>query len=109
MNIKILSFTFFASLLLLTNNYQFADQPKEKTIRLYIFQHCPFCLKVINHLKSINHINDVELVTVDTPEKRDELQKLSGGLQVPFLHDIEKNIKMLESADIIKHFSARFN
>ena len=79
-----------------------------KSITLFYYPSCPYCHKVINFLKKINHLNDVALVNCDQPQNLALLIKLSNGRQCPFLFDEEKNIKMLESSDIIQYLATRF-
>lgn len=68
---------------------------------IYVSAHCPFCHLVQNFV-SENNI-EVEYKNRDVPEIRDELLERGGKTQVPYLVDVEHNIEMYESADIIEH------
>ena len=93
--------------LFLASTHTIHAKKSSQSIKLYTTKHCGYCHKVIKFLKEIGHYDDV--VIVDANENYDELVELSGGSQVPFLHDVPKSVKMLESADIIKYFKTRFN
>lgn len=83
---------------------------QEKTqIKLYSYPNCPYCKKVINYLKSINQLEKITVIDVTNSSTMQELKKLNNNnTQCPFLYDPERNIKMLESSDIIKYLSTRF-
>ncbi|MFA5998892.1 MAG: glutaredoxin [Candidatus Babeliales bacterium] len=101
---------FFATLicgLFLASTLELKAAPSKKSIKLYTTKNCGYCHKVIKFLKKIKHYDDV--IIVDANEKYDELVKLSGGSQVPFLHDEQRSVTMLESDDIIEYFKNRFN
>ena len=82
----------------------------EKTnIKLYSYPNCPYCKKVINYLKSINKLDNITIVDVSNRANMQELLAINNNnTQCPFLYDPEKNVKMLESDDIIKYLSTRF-
>jgi len=82
----------------------------EKTqIKLYVYPNCPYCHKVINFLRAKNNLEKITIVDVTNKTNMQELLSLNkGNTQCPFLYDPEKNIKMLESSDIIKYLSTRF-
>lgn len=76
---------------------------KEKTMpELFILESCPYCKKVMEFLDE-NSISYKKL-DVSEPENYDNLQKIGGKSQVPFLYDKEKDVKMYESDDIIEYF-----
>ena len=82
---------------------------QKNQIKLYIYPNCPYCKKVINYLKSINQFDNVAIVDVTNNGNMQELLALNNkNTQCPFLYDPEKNIKMLESDDIITYLSTRF-
>ncbi len=73
----------------------------EHTYKLFVMQHCPYCVRVQNYLDS----NNIRLPTVDieaSQDAYDELERVGGKIQVPCLFiDGEP---MYESADIIDYF-----
>ncbi len=82
---------------------------EKNQIKLYIYPSCPYCKKVINYLRSKNHLDKITIIDVTNKTNMQELLSLNkGNTQCPFLYDAEKNIKMLESDDIIKYLSKRF-
>ncbi len=78
-------------------------------IILYIYPQCPYCKRVMNYLKSSG--NEDKVLIMDASD-RNNLQKLrqlnNNNTQCPFLYDPEKNVKMLESLDIIAYLKKRF-
>ena len=70
-------------------------------LKLFTTSVCPYCDYVKAEFKKLG----VKYETVDAslPENREELIKLGGKSQVPFLLDEEKNVKMYESRDIVKY------
>jgi glutathione S-transferase len=73
-------------------------------IELYQSEGCPFCVKVRLAFEQmeVSYVSKSMPLRVDSAFKQ-ELIKLGGKTQVPFLHDPEKNIKMYESNDIIDY------
>lgn len=69
---------------------------------LFILESCPYYKKVMEFLDE-NSISYKKL-DVSEPENYDNLQKIGGKSQVPFLYDKEKDVKMYESDDIIEYF-----
>ena len=72
---------------------------------LYILHTCPYSQKVMNFMddKKIKYkTHDI----TDLKEKQ-ELLKLGGKEQVPFLYDSENNVKMYESDDIINYLAVK--
>ncbi len=69
---------------------------------LYILESCPYCRKVMDFLNG----NDIEYNKLDIsePENYDNLLKIGGKSQVPFLDDEKKGVRMYESDDIIDYF-----
>lgn len=70
-------------------------------INLFILKNCPYCRKVVDFLE----INNIEhkLLDIDEKQNYDEMMKLGGKRQVPFLFDSEYNVVMYESDDIIEY------
>ena len=79
-------------------------------IEIYLAERCPFCVKVRWYCeeKGIPYIlKPVKLGKTSSPIK-DELMKLGGKTQVPFLVDPERDIKMYESDDIISYLEEHY-
>lgn len=74
-------------------------------IDLYILETCPFCRKVMNFFDE----NNIKYNKKDIIDKKnlDELIKLGGKQQVPFLFDSDNNKSMYESDDIIEYVKNR--
>lgn len=70
-------------------------------INLFILNSCPYCQKVIDFLKTTDI--DFNLLDINEQQNYDEMMKLGGKRQVPFLFDNENNVVMYESADIIEY------
>ncbi len=79
-------------------------------IELYYSERCPYCVKVLNFLKaeSIPFVSKVIPLGSATTPVKDELMRLGGKTQVPFLVDPEKGVKMYESDDIIAHVKKHY-
>ncbi len=74
-------------------------------IELYHAESCPYCARVRQFMEesSIPYVSKpVPLGSRMTPLK-EELKKLGGKTQVPFLYDPASGTKMYESADIIEY------
>lgn len=69
-----------------------------KNLKLFYFDECPFCKKVIQYMKG-NNI-EVEMANIHTdPKNKEELIKLGGKEQVPML--LIDGEPLYESNDII--------
>lgn len=78
-------------------------------IKLFVYNGCPWCNKVIAYLKQINQFDKITLLDLSKIENMQELKKLNhDNTQAPFLFDEQKGVSMLESSDIIHYFSTRF-
>ncbi len=78
-------------------------------IKLFVYNGCPWCNKVISYLKQIGQLNKITLLDLSNPSNMQELKNLnSGNTQAPYLLDEPNGIGMLESSDIIHYFSKRF-
>ena len=74
-------------------------------IDLYILETCPFCRKVMSFFDENNiKYNKKDILEQDN---LDELLKLGGKQQVPFLVDNDNNKSMYESNDIIEYVKNR--
>jgi glutaredoxin len=79
------------------------------SIQLYVYHACPYCKRVIQYLKSSGNENKVQIIDASKQENLRELKRLNNNdTQCPFLYDPEKNVKMLESLDIIEYLKKRF-
>lgn len=79
-------------------------------IKLYQFDSCPYCQKVVRSMEQLKLKagKDFELVEASRNTKgRDEVVKLGGKSQVPFLVDGAK--KLYESDDIIAYLKQKFS
>lgn len=70
---------------------------------LYVLDTCPYCHRVMEFFDN-NNIKYLKKVVTDV-ENRDELLRLGGKEQVPFLYEPEKDIKMYESDKIMEFVS----
>ena len=70
---------------------------------LYVLDTCPYCHRVMEFFNN-NNIKYLKKV-VTNEENRDELLRLGGKEQVPFLYEPEKDIKMYESDKIMEFVS----
>ena len=82
---------------------------KAKKLTLYLFESCPFCVRVLRVIKR----KKLELETRDTlknPRYEDELVKGGGMSQVPCLKisGSDKDYWMYESSDIIQYIEKQF-
>ncbi len=68
---------------------------------LFVLESCPYCRKVMDFLDKEN----IEYHKIDISDKESEnsLIQIGGKRQVPFLVDVERNIQMYESKDIIEY------
>ena len=73
---------------------------------LFILDSCPYCHKVMNHLKKHN----IKFHKFDTSNNDNVLRLLSigGKDQVPFLYNEETNDKIYESDKIIEYIDSKF-
>lgn len=117
MNVKLL---IFSSMLILTASSAIqTDQEmdsmttkainSDKKIKLFVYNGCPWCKKVIEFLKQIGHLDKITIMDLSSAAHMQELKNLNhNNTQAPYLFDEPNNIGMLESGDIIKYFSTRF-
>lgn len=79
-------------------------------IRLYQYDTCPYCQRVIRTVEALGLVlnKDIEFVEASygTPG-RAEVVRLGGISQVPFLVDGE--VQMYESADIIAYLRSKYS
>lgn len=70
-------------------------------INLFILDTCPYCKKVIDYLKTTSI--KFNLLDINNPHNYEEMIRLGGKRQVPFLFDDKNNVTMYESSDIIEY------
>ena len=70
-------------------------------IELFMLEFCGYCKKVIAYLDEHN----IPYKTIDISDKanEEELIRIGGRRQVPFLLDRENKVEMYESGDIIEY------
>ena len=68
---------------------------------LYILETCPFCRKVMDYFDENNIKYNKKNILEQ--ENLDELMKLGGKQQVPFLVDLDTGKTLYESDDIIEY------
>ena len=76
-------------------------------LNLYIKPYCPYCARVMaanETIKAPIHYRDI----TSDPEIRDQLMTKGGKSQVPFLEDIDRNVTMYESEDIIAYLQTYY-
>lgn len=80
------------------------------SIKLFISANCPYCQKVIAHLKKLGQLDQVVLLDVvaDANNMKTLKALTNGNEQRPYLSDEINGIGMHESADIMKYFDTRF-
>jgi glutathione S-transferase len=76
-------------------------------IELYQFEDCRFCKQVRRKLEDLNLDWISHSAKKGAPQRR-TLRQLGGKEQVPFLVDIENDIKMYESEDIIDYLEETY-
>jgi glutathione S-transferase len=80
----------------------------EAPLVLYEFEACPFCRRVREALTRL----DLEVTIKPCPKGgtrfRDELLRLGGREQFPFLVDVGAGRSLYESSDIVAHLEARY-
>ena len=77
-------------------------------LTLYYKPTCPFCQSVLGEAEALNIQLRLKDISADQ-ELKEELRLQGGQVQVPFLIDTEKGIKLYESPDIIAHFHAYYS
>ena len=74
---------------------------------LYVSETCPYCRKVMEFLEENNISYNKR--SVSNPQNLNMLLKLGGKMQVPFLDDIDNDVSLFESDDIIDYISSVFD
>lgn len=76
-------------------------------IELFMLEFCGYCKKVIAYLDEHN----IPYKTIDISDKanEEELIRIGGRRQVPFLLDRENKVEMYESGDIIEYLREMYS
>lgn len=79
-------------------------------IEIYLNERCPFCVKVRIYLeqKGIPYILKPIVLGASTSPLKDELKKIGGKIQVPFLVDPDRKTQLYESDDIIAYLEKHY-
>jgi glutathione S-transferase len=79
-------------------------------IEIYLAERCPFCVKVRVYMeqKGIPYVLKPVVLGSSSSPVKEELKKLGGKTQVPYLVDPERNVKMYESDDIIAYVEEHY-
>lgn len=75
-------------------------------ITLYVNPECPFCIKTVEVAHEVHAPLTVK--DVHEPEVSDELIRIGGKKQMPFMVDDESGIAMYESDDIMQYLHQKF-
>ena len=72
-------------------------------MKLFIYEGCPYCLKVRDAMEKfgLKEDSDIKLVDAHQEQNKKKLLELGGKAQVPFLVDNE--VMMYESDEIISY------
>ncbi|WP_413700739.1 glutaredoxin family protein [Psychromonas sp. KJ10-10] len=106
--ILLLNFIFSPKKLKRDNQAQAVIDAQTKSLQLYQYQACPFCVKVRRTIRR----NGLNITTVDAKQESNKAELLAQGgkVQVPCLR-IEENNQvtwMYESANINNYLNERF-
>ena len=78
-------------------------------IELYQSEGCPFCVKVRVAFEQMRVAYVSKAMPLRVPSAfKEELIKLGGKSQVPFLSDPERSVKRYESDDIIEYVKEHY-
>jgi len=78
-------------------------------MKLYQYTNCPFCAKVRGKIEELGIKDKVEIISIEnSAELKKFVEKEAGKLQVPFLVDESKGVKMLESDDINRYLEQNY-
>ncbi len=77
-------------------------------ITLYMGDYCPYCHKVLKEMErlGLQKGKDYEMKDIENDENREELIRLGGKRQIPFL--VDGDVKMYESDDIVRYLGERY-
>ena len=76
-------------------------------IELFMLEFCGYCKKVISYMDE----HKIPYKTIDISDKanEEELIRIGGKRQVPFLLDREKKVEMYESDDILEYLRETYS
>ena len=79
------------------------NQSKQEKImiELFMLDYCGYCKKVITFLDE--HSIPYKTIDISIKENEEELIKIGGKRQVPFIIDRNNNVEMYESDEIIEY------
>jgi len=79
-------------------------------IEIYLAERCPFCVKVRMYLeeKGVPYVLKPVILGSRTSAIKEELKRIGGKVQVPFLVDPENKTQMYESDDIISYIEEHY-
>ena len=70
-------------------------------IELFMLDYCGYCKKVIAFMDE--HNIPYKTIDISVKENEEELIKIGGKRQVPFIIDRDNNVEMYESDEIIEY------
>lgn len=70
-------------------------------IELFVTDFCGYCKKVIQYLDE--HAIPYKTIDISNKANEEELIRIGGKRQVPFLIDREAKVEMYESGDILEY------
>ena len=70
-------------------------------LELFMLEHCGYCKKVMAFLDE--HGIPYKKIDIEEKENEEELIKIGGKRQVPFLLDRDNKVEMYESDEIIEY------
>ncbi|NBX93979.1 MAG: glutaredoxin [Proteobacteria bacterium] len=79
-------------------------------IEIFLAERCPFCVKVrvFMEQKGIPYVLKPVVLGGATSVVKEELIRLGGKAQVPYLVDPERSVRMYESDDIIAYIEEHY-
>ncbi len=75
-------------------------------LTLYVRTGCPYCMRTLAAAQEMGV--SLEEKDVTQPGIADELIRLGGKRQMPFLNDTDRGVKMYESEDIIEYLRTHY-
>ncbi|MGE5541002.1 MAG: glutaredoxin family protein [Bacillota bacterium] len=75
-------------------------------ITLYINPNCPFCKKTVEVAQEVGA--PLTLKDIHDPAVEEELIRIGGKRQMPFMVDDESDVSMYESEDIMRYLHQKF-
>lgn len=75
-------------------------------ITLYINPNCPFCIKTVEVAREVGA--PLTLKDIHDPAVAEELVRIGGKKQMPYMVDDERGVAMYESEDIMNYLHQTF-